>query len=618
MKAVQANNNLPATQFSYERSNRNSLRRRTVIFHVRRINISLIPKWILQSMQYLNTKSFITSALTWGCLIINWPLHLAANNCNSAVNLTLGSSSSVAFDASCEFGPGSQDPCGGACTGDAWFEWVPGGTNLSQFNVQFDISLNVSATVNIMLLYSESKELGDPCEWPSSAEGYTRYQHMCGVVMTPGNVEEITAEGLDGSGTFFILVERVSGGTGSVTVNPTFLGNCAAPSNDRCTNPIALTVGNGIDPSVTTGPAIPNWMNALCGSTACATKQRLTTGCTFAGNGASTEDHYKSNISFQCFYSGNVGDVLPFAPLGGQCDEYLENTVYYTFTVPVTANDYYVHFGSSSQCSQQPNNVAFMIFDGLDCNDSKNSSRIACNKTAINGLIPSADWSYDGGGGGATFITGNTYYIVADGTRQSQCGFCILIGRGPANPVLPAEFTFFEGHAKAYGNVLEWRTRIEESIQSFEVERSFNGEVFETLGSVKSEGSVDQGADYTFLDRSPGAGTSYYRIRTTDINGVESSSRTIQLTRELSGTDLINVYPQPASDILYIALSTAEATKANIQLFDLKGKLVREMGASVQAGVQELRLEVDGLSQGLYLLNVRVHNQRFQRKVILR
>ncbi|MEM7656872.1 MAG: T9SS type A sorting domain-containing protein [Bacteroidota bacterium] len=567
-------------------------------------------------------KQFISALFVGALCSFGWLPSLSANDCSSAATLTLGSGTTVALDASCEFGPATQDPCGGACNGDAWFEWIPGGTNASQFNVQFDISFNFTGSVNIMLLYSESKELGNPCQWNGTTEGYTRYQHICAQPTSPGFSVDLTAEGLDGSGTFFILVERAGGGSGNVTVTPTFLGNCPAPSNDRCSSPTALTVGNGVDPTVTIGPSIPNWANALCGSTSCATKQRMTADCNgglFGGPGPATEDHYKRRFSGNCLYRGNVGDIdNVLLPFNNQCDEFLENTVYFSFTVPVTANDYFVHFGSNSQCSQEPNNLAYMIFDGLDCSDAVNSSRIACNKASVTGTIPSADWTYDGGGAGTTFIAGNTYYIVVDGTRQSQCDFCILIARGPANPVLPAEFLSFEGHTQSYGNLLEWKTRMEDGIQSFEVERSADGEVFEGLGSVISEGSLDEEATYSFLDRTPGVGTSFYRIRTTDINGVESSSRTIQLTREQSQAALIDVYPQPATDVLNILLAAPEATTATVQLYDLKGQLIQRMETAIQAGNQELTMGVSDLSQGLYLMNIRLGNRSFQRKIMLR
>jgi hypothetical protein len=480
--------------------------------------------------------------------------------------------------------------------------------------VQFDISMNLTATVNIMLLYSESKELGDPCEWNGNTEGYTRYQSICNEPMSPGVTVDITADGMDGSGTFFILVERVSGAGETVTVTPTLLGNCPAPSNDRCSSPIALSVGNGIDPGVLLPvPPIPEWSNALKGSIACATKQRLTDGCGTFNNGTPTEDHYKSNILGNCVFKGNLGDNT----LVSQCDEYLENTVYYTFQVPVSGNDYYIHFGSSGPCAQEPNNLVYMIFSSIDCSDAQSSTRIACNKTSINGTVPTADWSYDGFGSGITLNAGTTYWIVVDGTRQSQCDFCILIARGPDNPVLPAEFLSFSGDTEPFGNVLEWSTRIEDGISSFEVERSADGESFEVLGDVLSEGNVVEGARYSFLDRTPPAGKSFYRVKTVDVNGIESTSRVIQLTRELAQASLIDVYPQPAQDELKVLLSLPEAGAATFHLFDLAGRKVASFSHHLSSGNQEISLPLGQLSRGLYLLKAQVGTQSYQRKILL-
>ena len=42
-------------------------------------------------------------------------------------------------------------------------------------NVRFTLSLNGAATLNIGLLYSESVDAGDSCQWNNNTQGYTTY-----------------------------------------------------------------------------------------------------------------------------------------------------------------------------------------------------------------------------------------------------------------------------------------------------------------------------------------------------------------------------------------------------------------------------------------------------------
>lgn len=558
-------------------------------------------------MKFFNTVSI-------GCLLamLFHTSTLVGNDCPTATSVSLGACQTVAFDAICNFGPAAQIACTSpTCTGDAWFEFVPGGTNASQFNVRFDITLSVTNTINLILIYSESVELGDPCEWPSGAEGYTRYRSVCTQVVTGGVPYEFTAEGLDGSGTFFLLVERVTGTGGSVTVCPTLLGNCPAPSNDRCSNALALTTGNGIDPAAAAGPAIPNWNDAVKTTNACATKQRIDDWCGTFSAGNPTEDHYTRKLGLVCYHNGNIGDNI--FPGGVQCDEYLENTVYYSFQVPVAASDWYLHLGSTSQCDQEPNNLMITILSNLDCSDADNSVRIECTKSAILGGIPSADWSSSP----MTLSTGTTYYIVVDGTRQSQCDFCMILGRGPANPVLPVEFLSFQGFQQETGHLLEWTTKVEDGISSFEIERSEDSETFETIGSVQSLGSIDQGLDYQFLDETAPVGGSYYRITTLDINGVESSSEIIYLERSIPSPQLFRLYPNPASEQLHLFLGIPEQAAASFSLTDMWGRTVHQETRQLPAGNQEQVLDVNTFARGLYILRIRVGKDVLTKKILL-
>lgn len=560
--------------------------------------------------------------LAWAALLsvaLSLPSILYANDCSSASTVSFGAGGcqTVTLDAVCDFGPSTQVPCASPappCIGDAWFRFVPGGTNLSQFNVQFDITLNSANTVNISLLYSESKELGDDCEWNTNTEGYTVYSRMCTEVVSGGVPIDFTVNGIDGSGTYFILVERVSGGPiADVTVCPTFLGNCAAPGNDRCSNAYALTAGNGIDPAAATGPNIPSWADAFKGTNACATKQRLPDGCSGFANSnlnTQTEDHNKRNILGQCIYNGNLGDT---PPLGPNCFQFLENTVYYTFQVPASATDWYLHIGSTSQCSQEPNNIGIMLLENVNCNDARDADVIACNSTGIFGAIPSADISFSN----LNLTQGTTYWIVIDGTRQSQCDFCILLGRGPDNPVLPVEFLSFDGIAQPTGHLLNWETRVEDGIFSFEIERSEDGQIFDLVGEMPSLGSVQEGASYSFLDENAPVGGSYYRIRTLDINGVESLSEVIYLHRSLEQAELYRLYPNPANDQVHLLLGIPDQSEATFTFLDMWGRRVYEESRSLASGNQEQTFAVSHLARGLYVLRIQVGNRTFLEKVLL-
>ena len=558
-------------------------------------------------------------------LLFCFPVFLLANDCSTATVVNSGSCATLSFDSGCDFGPGSQIQCAG-CTGDTWFRWSSGlGSNLTQSNMRFNIELNSAGVVNIMLAYSESIDaVGDPCNWTtiaSGTEGYTRYQTQCGVSLSgPGDVYEFDNFGLDGSGTFFIIVEKVSGLASQVSLCPTELSTCSAPANDRCSNATALVAGNGIDPDAASGPNIAAWSDAMKGTISCATKQRLQGYCD-----SQTEDHYARQAGFgpfnQCYYNGNVGDdPLVGSTFGGdQADSYLENTVWYSFTVPVSSNDWFLHIASSSQCSQEPNQIVAMLFDAANCNNAQATSpnRLYFKKFGLFGVVPTADYSFDGSGSGMTLNAGTTYYLVVDGTRGSQCDFCILVSRGPDDPVLPAELSHFSGANLGADNILYWTTSQEDRHNYFEVERSTDGEYFEAVAQIAGTGSLTHATDYSYTDKHAAIGKNYYRLNMVDQNGMSFYSQIIEITRTVARFELLDLFPNPVDEVLTLRFISPSPIAVKMSLWDMKGQQIRSSSYTGALGEQRIRFWVNGVAPGVYVMKIRQGVFTEVRKVVI-
>ncbi|MEM6805350.1 MAG: hypothetical protein AAF696_28390, partial [Bacteroidota bacterium] len=491
--------------------------------------------------------------------------HVHANDCGSAANLSLGTPTSIVLDG-CDNGDlaGGVYPCAN-CASDAWFVLDLGGTNLIQQHVRFNIEANGSAELNLVLMYSDSwEESGDPCTWSNaggSAIGLSRNINNCAVPITGiGDIIEFDSYGLDGSGQYVLLVERTTaaGTANTITVTPQIIGTCNAPANDRCASPLALGSGNGIDPAAPS-PNVPSWADAMKASTACGTKQRITR--TTPGNPATgivtTEDHYNYRRGGRDIFVGNIGDGnrLFGRPLS-QADTYLENTLYYSFTVPGsgTNSDWNLAIGNTGGCSQEPNDMVVMIFNSLDCSDADNSNLRESQKISMNNGVPAGNASYIFDN--LTLTGGSTYYVVVDGTRGSQCDFCMLLYNGAAvNPALPAELTNFQGFNQGIENILSWETSLEDQHDYFGVEKSTDGENFEEISRVQGLGNVEQGQAYQFIDSEAKVGINYYRLNMVDIDGTSFYSKTIQIHREAPAAALISLYPNPSREFveLYFA-----------------------------------------------------------------
>ncbi|MDX2247123.1 MAG: T9SS type A sorting domain-containing protein [Bacteroidia bacterium] len=527
-----------------------------------------------------------------------------ANDCGSAVNLSLGVGSTIGMGgAGCDYDPPAQNLCA-TCNADAWFEFSPGGANnLTQYDISFNVVLNFTGTVNISLLYSESIDAsGNPCQWGSNKPGYTQYTVYCSQNLTTGVPFELRYPAMDGTGTFFVLVERTTGTGGNVTVTPVQNGTCAAPSNDRCSSPITLTSGNGIDPNAATNPTTGSWIDGMAATNRCATKQRLQDVCSGGNTGSlpnSTEDHYAYKTVFVCNFNGNLGDNAGF-PGPNQCQPFLENTTYYNFTVPLTSTDWYIHFGSESYCAHGPNNMMAILVQNINCNDADDATRIQCGTFNVSSSMPSADASF----GPLSLNTGTTYTLILDGTRGSQCDVNILITRSPINPILPVEILRFEGYNEGRTNILVWETFNESDHSHFEVEKSTDGADYYSIGKLPAKGTGDGVADYQFADQNIETGSSFYRLKAVDINGNHFYSRVVEVVRKSDGLELLGIMPVPFKDELTLNFHTEYSGRLQIQLIDLTGRVFYTQSKELRAGVHNHTFSTDEIAAGIYLVKI--------------
>jgi hypothetical protein len=83
---------------------------------------------------------------------------------------------------------------------------------------------------------------------------------------------------------------------------------------------------------------------------------------------------------------------------------------------------------------------------------------------------------------------------------------------------------------------------------------------------------------------------------------------------EMAEDGLGNLYPNPASDVVYIDLKDAVKTSnAVIQVYDMNGRLV--YSNRLQSKNNRLELNVSSLSNGLYTVRIQDGNNQFSRNL---
>jgi len=78
----------------------------------------------------------------------------------------------------------------------------------------------------------------------------------------------------------------------------------------------------------------------------------------------------------------------------------------------------------------------------------------------------------------------------------------------------------------------------------------------------------------------------------------------------------VNLYPNPARDLVHVRFEADKATTADVILTDLTGRMINTLPAvSIASGSNDIKMNTVGLSAGLYLVRLTADGQSITRKV---
>jgi hypothetical protein len=169
---------------------------------------------------------------------------------------------------------------------------------------------------------------------------------------------------------------------------------------------------------------------------------------------------------------------------------------------------------------------------------------------------------------------------------------------------LPVELINFKG---SIGNnnsvILKWSTSSEINCSTFEIEKSFNGFLFEKTGSVKAAGNSNSTHNYQFIDSgSEGNGIIYYRLKQVDFDGSATFSKTLDLRHQQHTVSELKIISDFQSQQITLLLQNSFDGPFQIRIIDLLG---REMGSNDFIGFNDegsVILKTNNLEHGIYLL----------------
>lgn len=192
-------------------------------------------------------------------------------------------------------------------------------------------------------------------------------------------------------------------------------------------------------------------------------------------------------------------------------------------------------------------------------------------------------------------------------------------GTNPGVP-LPVELLYFNSRIEGDYVELIWSTASELNNDYFTLERSRNGKIFELLSNIGGNGTTSISSNYSYIDKDPYLGLSYYRLTQTDYDGQTEVFPIISVLHNPSENEF-SVTPNPLKSNLVNIKSSGfdkdEMTELNI--IDLQGKIVeRKKYFTDQFGNLDIEYQTTiNLQEGMYIFAILTASQKKYTRVIV-
>jgi len=211
-------------------------------------------------------------------------------------------------------------------------------------------------------------------------------------------------------------------------------------------------------------------------------------------------------------------------------------------------------------------------------------------------------------------------FTVKNGSAQanstSDPNYYTAFGAGGS---LPIELQDFKVACKNGKAEISWVTTTETNNNYFTVERTEDGNDFETVATVVGAGNSIQSRYYSLTDSSAFSKSVYYRLKQTDYDGKSEYFNLISFDNchLISGLD-VNLYPNPLADEISYQFNLEASAHITIEIFDVLGKSIYSKELDVNKGNHLLKIDLSGISKGMYVFKISDGTAQILKKITKR
>jgi hypothetical protein len=187
--------------------------------------------------------------------------------------------------------------------------------------------------------------------------------------------------------------------------------------------------------------------------------------------------------------------------------------------------------------------------------------------------------------------------------------------------IIPVELSSFTAFAHDENVLLNWVTSTETNNLGFDVERRItsSNSGWQKLGFINGNGTTTEKSSYSFTDKNPVEGKSYYRLKQIDFDGSTKTYNAVEvdfgIVKEYS---LSQNYPNPFNPSTEINFSLAKSGNITLKVYNLLGSEVTTLvDGFMEAGKQSIKFNAKNFTSGVYFYTIKADNFTSTRKMLL-
>ena len=254
----------------------------------------------------------------------------------------------------------------------------------------------------------------------------------------------------------------------------------------------------------------------------------------------------------------------------------------------------YINITDALHCQFADNNFTCatgQIFSG--CNSSPLNKTEVFGKT-VSLLLPFLNFQLKGVcAQGAVFE--NNFNNMAATTKILECAD--LRACSP----LPLQLLFFKGKWYGNTNVLNWKTTKEDNYKNFELQKSANGQNFETISSISITSGSSNG-NFIFTDAFPFSGSNFYRLKMVNADNSFSYTEIINVRSDVRTLIISGIYPNPFTNNFQVKISSATSLQSRIEIVDFSGRRIFSKVYVLGEGDSKIEINGSSFKSGVYMI----------------